>query len=116
MAEIKNLAPVLVSLVRRVMPELIATDLVGVQPMSLPAGFVFDINNRFIYGQPYYVTKQWELDGKRWYLLELNDQVKAWITETFTETVDYSPFTVSEGREGTVVGEETYMLIKLKWS
>jgi hypothetical protein len=33
--------PVLISLVRRAMPALIANDLVGVQPMSMPTGLIF---------------------------------------------------------------------------
>lgn len=114
MDEIEKLAPTLMPILRRVIPKLMAADILGVQPMSLPTGLVFNINNRM--GQPYYITKQWELAGKHWYLLELTDQVKTWLTETFTETVDYTPFEIFEGQEGTVVTEETYTLLKLRWA
>jgi len=39
--------PILISLVRRSMPNLIAYDLVGVQPMSAPTGLIFAMRSRY---------------------------------------------------------------------
>lgn len=39
--------PVLISLVRRSMPNLIAYDVCGVQPMSLPTGLIFALRSRY---------------------------------------------------------------------
>jgi hypothetical protein len=39
--------PVLIGLVRRAMPQLIAYDLCGVQPMNLPTGLVFALKSRY---------------------------------------------------------------------
>jgi len=39
--------PILISLVRRAMPNLIAYDLVGVQPMSAPTGLIFAMRSRY---------------------------------------------------------------------
>lgn len=39
--------PVLISLVRRAMPQLIAYDIVGVQPMTQPTGLVFAMKSRY---------------------------------------------------------------------
>lgn len=36
-----NLNPILISLIRRAMPSLIANDILGVQPMSAPTGLIF---------------------------------------------------------------------------
>ena len=36
--------PVLISLVRRAMPNLIAYDIAGVQPMTVPTGLIFDLD------------------------------------------------------------------------
>ncbi len=44
--------PVLIGLVRRAMPMLIAYDLCGVQPMSLPTGLVFALKSRYGDGSP----------------------------------------------------------------
>jgi hypothetical protein len=38
---VDNYDPVLISLVRRAMPNLVAYDLVGVQPMTGPTGLIF---------------------------------------------------------------------------
>ena len=38
--------PVLISMVRRAMPQLIAYDICGVQPMSGPTGLVFALRAR----------------------------------------------------------------------
>ena len=87
------------------MPNLFARNIMSVQPMSI---------NKFM-GKPYYITKHWELAGQNWYLLELTDQTRDWLTETFVEKIDYSPFEIFEGQEGTVVTEQVYALLKLKW-
>ena len=39
--------PILISLVRRSMPNLIAYDLVGVQPMSAPTGLIFAMRSKY---------------------------------------------------------------------
>ena len=39
--------PVLISLIRRAMPNLVAYDLVGVQPMSGPTGLIFAMRSRY---------------------------------------------------------------------
>lgn len=44
---VDNYDPVLISLIRRAMPNLIAYDLVGVQPMSGPSGLVFAMRSRY---------------------------------------------------------------------
>ena len=42
--------PVLISLVRRAMPNLIAYDVCGVQPMSGPTGLIFSMKSRYTAG------------------------------------------------------------------
>jgi len=44
---ISNFDPILISLVRRAMPNLIAYDLCGVQPMTGPTGLVFAMRSRY---------------------------------------------------------------------
>jgi hypothetical protein len=46
-AGINNFDPVLISLVRRAMPNLIAYDICGVQPMTGPTGLIFAIRSRY---------------------------------------------------------------------
>ena len=46
-AGVDNYDPVLISLVRRAMPNLVAYDLVGVQPMTGPTGLIFAMRSRY---------------------------------------------------------------------
>jgi len=46
-ANVDNYDPVLISLVRRAMPNLVAYDLVGVQPMTGPTGLIFAMRSRY---------------------------------------------------------------------
>ena len=39
--------PILISLIRRAMPKLIAYDIAGVQPMSGPIGLIFAMRSRY---------------------------------------------------------------------
>ncbi len=51
-AAVANPDPVLISLVRRAMPNLIAYDVAGVQPMSGPTGLIFAMKARYGDGSP----------------------------------------------------------------
>jgi hypothetical protein len=46
-ANVANYDPVLIGLIRRAMPKLIAFDLIGVQPMTMPTGLVFALRSRY---------------------------------------------------------------------
>ena len=45
--DIAQFTPILMPLVRRVMPTLIANELLGVQPMTMPTGFMYSLLNRY---------------------------------------------------------------------
>lgn len=44
---VSNFDPVLIKMIRRSMPQLVAFDLVGVQPMSAPTGSIFAMRSRY---------------------------------------------------------------------
>lgn len=46
-SNVSNYDPVIVGLLRRAMPQLIAFDFCGVQPMTMPTGLVFAARNRY---------------------------------------------------------------------
>ena len=46
-ANLANLSKVILPIVRRVMPSIIATDIIGVQPMTGPTGQIFTLRNRY---------------------------------------------------------------------
>ena len=51
--EFANFDPVLISLIRRAMPNLVAYDLAGVQPMNGPTGLIFAMRSRFTHSEWY---------------------------------------------------------------
>ena len=56
---VDNWDPVLISLVRRAMPNLIAYDICGVQPMTGPTGLIFAMKSRYLHKAVlrHYLTK-----------------------------------------------------------
>jgi len=50
-ASVSNWDPVLISLVRRAAPNMIAYDVCGVQPMTGPTGLIFSMKSRFTTGE-----------------------------------------------------------------
>ena len=47
-SDIATFTPIIMPLVRRVYPNLIANELLGVQPMALPTGFIYALTNKYI--------------------------------------------------------------------
>ena len=56
-SSVDNWDPVLISLVRRAMPNLIAYDIAGVQPMTGPTGLIFAMKSRFSTQKPLFVGR-----------------------------------------------------------
>lgn len=46
--DVQQFIPIFLPLVRRVMPKLVANELLGIQPLSTPSGYIFAINFRYI--------------------------------------------------------------------
>ena len=47
-ADIAQFTPILMPMIRRVFPNLIANELLGVQPMSMPTGFIYALTNQYL--------------------------------------------------------------------
>ena len=46
--DVSQFTPILMPMVRRVYPQLLANDLLGVQPMAMPTGFIYALTNRYL--------------------------------------------------------------------
>ena len=79
---VKAFDPVLISLVRRAMPNLIAYDICGVQPMSGPTGLIFAMKAKYVGADP----------GT-----DLGDQ-EALFDEAFTDFANKSAGTTVDGK------------------
>ena len=51
-ANVSKYDPILIALIRRAMPNLIAYDVAGVQPMTGPTGLIFAIRPKYVSGSP----------------------------------------------------------------
>ncbi len=82
--------PVLISLIRRAAPNLIAYDICGVQPMTGPTGLIFAM-------RPYYANSTNAAIGESWY-----DEV-----DTEWATVQDQANTIGQKHVGTIPGNNT---------
>ncbi len=46
--DVAQFTPILMPMVRRVYPTLIANDLLGIQPMTMPTGFIYALTNQYL--------------------------------------------------------------------
>ena len=46
--DVAQFTPILMPMVRRVYPTLIANELLGIQPMTMPTGFIYALTNQYI--------------------------------------------------------------------
>lgn len=47
-SDIAQFTPILLPMVRRIYPQLIANELLGVQPMSMPTGYMYALVNQYL--------------------------------------------------------------------
>ena len=89
-------------IIRRIIPNTIANEILSVQPMIL--------NN-----SNYNVLTKAIVDGKQWYSVHGTDAVYDWVRETFVEGDDYVEVRSSKG-VWIDMSEKAFILLKLKWS
>ena len=46
--DVAQFTPILMPMVRRVYPTLIANELLGIQPMTMPTGFIYALTNQYV--------------------------------------------------------------------
>jgi hypothetical protein len=81
--------PVLISLIRRSMPNLVAYDLAGVQPMSGPTGLIFAMRSRYV-----------DQNGNETFFNEVDTAYSGQDTGYNTTTGDYTGGTDSDATVG----------------
>lgn len=92
---------ILLPVIRRIMPEIIASEIVGVQPMG----------DRF---NKYYTNEIPEIDGQKWYEIVCDDEISRWIYDTI-DSAQYKDHHY-EFRNKFTISEQAMMMLKLKWS
>ena len=62
-SDIAQFTPIILPMVRRVFPNLIANELLGVQPMAMPTGYIYALVNQYIGDGNNFVKDRWEPTG-----------------------------------------------------
>ena len=97
-------------MIRKIMPSVIATDLISVQPMSTPGGLVFPM---FTFA----VLDHAELDtGETWYTVRVNGKIRQWLMDEYVNGPDYI-IVDSDNRVNCVdIPERILLVLQLKWA
>lgn len=106
-SQISNYDPVVINMVRRITPQLIAYDICGVQPMSTPTGLGFAIKARY----PNASTPYFDANSKE----ALYDKVDTAHAGTGTHDDTLNPFDDVDVLAGTGVGMEKTVGETAKW-
>lgn len=69
-ADVAQFTPIIMPMVRRIYPNLIANELLGVQPMSMPTGFIYALTNQYLGDGDHKVGDRYQPAGV---IYELND-------------------------------------------
>lgn len=62
-SDIAQFTPIILPMVRRVYPNLIANELLGVQPMAMPTGYIYALVNQYVGDGSNYTKDRWEPAG-----------------------------------------------------
>jgi hypothetical protein len=114
LADITN--KVLISIVRQVMPNIIARELVSVQPMTGVSGGIYPIfNSGYLFNKMYSIIETKQVDGNPVYSVAASEEVIEWVQETFVSGADYTLIRNLKG-VWVDVNEDVLVLLKLKWA
>lgn len=92
---------VIIPIIRRIMPGIIASQVVGVKPMG-------NMWEKFSVGS----TE--EIDGQLWYNITCDDEIWQWVIDTI-DPAQYQDGT-NDFQNRMTLSEQAMMLFKLKWS
>jgi len=107
MSDDKKELSVILPIIRKVMPSVIASQIVGVQPMMSPGGFWRAATYKVI-------EERKVADGKLYHVKIYQNPIIAWVEETFAED-DYGVIGDETGGDVYVLPEKIYAMLKLKF-
>lgn len=117
----------LIPIIRKMMPSILAQEIVGVQPMTSSTGSIFDLSGRnrkdkltigedFTYDQPYWAEP--DLGGDWEYRHERYQEIHEWTSNTFgRHTLAWNnPRWSASNRRYWFKNEKDRTMFVLKWS
>lgn len=106
----------MIPVIRKIMPNVLAQDIVGVQPMTGPAGSVFTVKSKYL---PKY--QRIDVDGipAGHYGIDVDFEVQLWIEQQPIHMWKYfdGPEDMrAAGRQQFLVSEQLYNWMLMRWS
>lgn len=92
---------IIIPTIRRIIPSVIANDIVNVQPMFLPK-------------EKYRVGKEEKINGEIWHNITCTDEIRQWVIDTIDDA-QYLDGT-NDFQNRLTLSPQAMMLFKLKWS
>lgn len=83
-ADVAQFTPIIMPMVRRIYPNLIANELLGVQPMSMPTGFIYALTNQYLGDGVHKVGDRYQPSGV---IYELDDTADVSVGDTVGDGV-----------------------------
>jgi hypothetical protein len=115
---------VLLPLIRKVVPRMIANQILGVQPMTAPTGQIHTLRVRYNQRPKFTILSQRNrftlltFDAV-WYTIECQIEVRNWIMETFPDD-EHTLWQENQDQDVfhcvVEMHEKVYGFLKLKWS
>ena len=100
-------------MIRQVVPNLIAEEIVGIQSMTAAGGQIF--SSTYLFNKMYSIIETKQVDGNMVYSVAASEEVIDWVQDTFVSGADYTLIRNLKG-VWVEVNEDVLMLLKLKWA
>lgn len=113
----KSTASILMPMIRQHMPSLLASQIVGVQPMTGTIGQIFNMKNKYSSNYNYLILKSWTAGrGRRMHRVQVRYQVLEWLREEYDQSQEQTPsWWLFQGHVINVT-EDMMMILRLRWA
>lgn len=100
-------------MIRQVVPNIIAQDIVGIQSMTAAGGQIF--SSTYLFNKMYSIIETKQVDSNMVYSVAASEEIIDWVQDTFVSGADY---TLVRNLKGVWIdmNEEVLVLLKLKWA
>jgi hypothetical protein len=119
-----NSRSILIPMIRKVFPTMIANQIVGVQPMTAPTGQIHTLRTSYAPRPKFTVLserKRWTIltSVATWYTVSCGIDVRNWIMETFPDD-EHTLWQENQDQDVfhcvVEIHEKVFNFLKLKWS
>ena len=119
MSNNKSMAGVMIPMIRKMMPSMLSSQLVGVQPMSTGTGSIFNLKTRYYEtGSAHYkIIKSWTAGrGRKMHRITVSNEVLLWLQTEYDQSNErvYSWWIFE--RNNINITDDMMMILRLRWA